>query len=63
MDVKFLKNEFEYVANKLDFSVKEFNEIFIGANNTYKVYKNKKQIIDLGKKFMMYFGLEKRMYR
>jgi N-acetyl sugar amidotransferase len=63
MDDKFLKNEFEYVANKLDFSVDEFNEIFKGKNKTYKDYKNKKQIIDLGKKFMMYFGLEKRMYR
>jgi N-acetyl sugar amidotransferase len=63
MDVDFLNNEFEYVANKLDFTKKEFEQIFKSENRSISDYKSKKYIINLGKKVLMYLGIEKRMYR
>ena len=35
MDEHFLKQEFEYVANKLDLTVDELQAIFEGPNRTY----------------------------
>ena len=63
MGDEFLKNEFEYVANKLDFTKKEFKKIFDAKNKNISDYKNKKKIIDLGKKVLTFMGAEKRMYR
>jgi N-acetyl sugar amidotransferase len=63
MDEKFLRQEFEYVANKLDLTVDELQTIFEGENKTYRYYKNKKSIIDLGARLMRLLGLEKRLFR
>ena len=63
MSEQFLRQEFEYVANKLDFSVDELQSIFAGENKTYKDYKNKRAIIGLGAKAMTLLGLEKRLFR
>lgn len=63
MSEQFLNQEFEYVANKLDLSKKQLQEIFEGPNKTYKDYKNKKAIIGLGSNIMMKLGLEKRLFR
>ena len=63
MDEQFLKQEFEYVANKLDLTVEELQTIFEGENKTYKDYKNKKVILNLGKNVMRLLGLEKRLFR
>jgi hypothetical protein len=63
MSEQFLQQEFEYVANKLDFTVDELQKIFEGENKTYQDYKNKKWIINLGTKAMMALGLEKRLIR
>lgn len=63
MSEEFLKQEFEYVAHKLDLTVNELEAIFNGENKTYKDYKNKKSIIGLGTKVMRTIGLEKRLFR
>lgn len=63
MDEQFLRQEFEYVANKLDLTVDELQKIFEGENKTYRNYKNKKFIIELGTKVMRLLGLEKRLFR
>ena len=63
MDEQFLKQEFEYVANKLDLTVEELQTIFEGENKTYRDYKNKKSILNLGKNVMRFLGLEKRLFR
>ena len=63
MDEQFLRQEFEYVANKLDLTVKELQTIFEGENKTYKDYKNKKAILNVGKNVMRFLGLEKRLFR
>ncbi len=63
MDEQFLKQEFEYVANKLDLKVSELQNIFEGPNKTYKDYKNKMGLIKLGSRAMNLLGLEKRLFR
>ncbi|MEY2836304.1 MAG: hypothetical protein RLZZ557_1966 [Bacteroidota bacterium] len=63
MDDHFLQQEFEYVANKLDLSVKELQEIFEGENKTFNDYKNKKWLIDLGARAQRFLGMEKRLFR
>jgi hypothetical protein len=63
MDEHFLQQEFEYVANKLDLSVQELRDIFNGPNKTYRDYKNKKWLIDLGAATQHFLGLERRLFR
>ena len=63
MDEIFLKKEFEYVANKLDLSVEELNNIFNAPNLTFESYKNKMKYIKIGTKIMKALGLEKRLFR
>ena len=63
MDDQFLRQEFEYVANKLDLTVAQLQEIFEGKNKTFRDYKNKQKIISLGGKVMTFLGLEKRLFR
>jgi N-acetyl sugar amidotransferase len=63
MDEQFLRQEFEYVANKLDLTVAQLQEIFEGPNKTFRDYKNKQRIISLGGKVMTFLGLEKRLFR
>lgn len=63
LDEQFLKGEFEYVANKLDLSVEEFQEIFEGKNKTYHDYRNKRFLIGVGSRVMSALGLERRLFR
>lgn len=60
---EFLKLEMEFVADKLDFSLDEFTEIFNGTNKTFNDYKNKRWLIKLAANGMRTFGLEKRLFR
>ena len=59
----FLKNEFKFVANKLGLSENELEVLFNGENKTFRDYKNRKWIINIGTKVMMILGLEKRLFR
>lgn len=63
MDEHFLKQEFEYVANKLDLSVDELQELFDGENKTFHDYKNKRWMIGVGANIMRRLGLERRLFR
>ena len=63
MDEHFLKQEFEYVAHKLDLTVEELQQIFDAPNKTYRDYKNKRWLIGLGANVMRWLGLEKRYFR
>lgn len=59
----FLQKEFEYVADKLDLTVNQLQEIFEGKNKSFHDYKNKIKLIRLGAKAMSILGLEKRLFR
>ena len=63
LEEHFLKMEFEYVANKLDLTVNEFQQIFEGNNKTCLEYKNKRFLIGVGAKVMSALGLERRLFR
>ncbi|MEY4505534.1 MAG: hypothetical protein RL297_112 [Pseudomonadota bacterium] len=63
MDEHFLKQEFEYVANKLGLTVQELQAIFEGENKTYRDYRNKRWLIGFGATMMRTLGLEKRFFR
>lgn len=63
MDEHFLSQEFEYVANKLDLTVDELQQIFDGENKTYRNYKNKRWAIGIGANVMRLLGLERRLFR
>jgi len=63
MGDKFMKSEFEFVANKLSLSVAELQEMFDGENKSFHDYKNKYKIFNLGGKLLNLLGLERRQYR
>lgn len=63
MDEHSMRQEFRYVANKLDLSEDELQAIFEGPNKTYRDYRNKKWLIGLGANVMQKLGLEKRLFR
>lgn len=63
MDEHFLKQEFEYVAHKLDLTVDELQQIFDAPKKTYRDYRNKRWMIGLGTTVLRTLGLEKRHFR
>ena len=63
LDEEFLKNEFKYVAEKLDISIDELALIFNGENKTFRDYNSKIKIVDLGTKILRYLGIERRLIR
>jgi len=54
--------DFEYIANKLDFSIEEFQHIFSGEKLTYRSYRNKRDFIISGARLLRYLGMEKRLF-
>ena len=58
-----MQKEFDYVADKLDLTRVELQEIFEGQNKTFHDYKNKIKLIGIGAQIMQKFGLEKRLFR
>lgn len=63
LDERTLMNEFEYVAYKLDFTKEELQRIFEGPNKTFRDYRNKRWIVNLGGKVLMALGKENRLMR
>lgn len=60
---EFLQKEFNYVADKLDLTREELQEIFDGPNKTFYDYKNNIKLISFGARMMQKLGLEKRLFR
>ncbi len=63
LDEQTLKNEFEFVANKLGLEVNELLDLFNGENKTFRDYKNNRALILFGAKILQILGLEKRLFR
>lgn len=63
LEEQFLQSEFEYVANKLDLTVDQLQEIFDGENKTFRSYRNKRFLIGIGSRVMSALGLERRLFR
>ena len=62
-DPATIDQDFEYVATKLDLSVAEFRALMDGANRTYRDYKNRMGIIDLGTKVLRAVGVQRAIIR
>lgn len=63
MDEHFLVQEFEYVANKLDLTMDELQQLFDMPKKTYRDYRNKRWMIGVGTKILRKIGLEQRFFR
>jgi N-acetyl sugar amidotransferase len=60
---EFLQKEFDYIADKLDLTRAELQEIFDGENKTFHHYNNKIKWIGFGAQLMQKLGLETRLFR
>ncbi|MBM9589043.1 N-acetyl sugar amidotransferase [Leptospira sp. 201903075] len=62
-DEETVKQDFEYIANKLDISIDYLKELFNGSNKTYHDYNNQKGIMDLGTNVLRFLGVQKAIIR
>ena len=58
-DPETLKEDFKYIANKLDISQDQLQIYFEEKNKSYKDYKNQLWIYLLGAKILRMLGIEK----
>lgn len=56
-------NDFEYVAKKLDLTKDQLQKLFDGENKSFRDYKNKFFLINLGTTIMRWLGTETRVIR
>lgn len=62
-DLEEGRKDFEYVAKKLEITANELKQIMAGENKTYKDYKNRKMLIDVGIKVFRLFGARRGIIR
>jgi N-acetyl sugar amidotransferase len=58
LDDATVRQEFEYVANKLDIPIAELQSYLDGPNKTYRDYRSQEVFYSLGARVMRAFGLE-----
>ncbi|TMM58947.1 N-acetyl sugar amidotransferase [Maribacter algarum] len=58
-DPETIKQDFEFIANKLGISVEELQSYMDAPNKTYKDYKSQDSIYNIGARVMRMVGLEK----
>ena len=63
MSEEFLQAEFNYIAEKLDFTKDELLNIFNSPNKTFHDYKSKYKLVKIGAKVLSLLGIEKRLFR
>jgi N-acetyl sugar amidotransferase len=56
------QKDFEYVAEKLDFSPQGFADIFQGEKRTYRDFRNKRDFIMAGARLLRLLGIERRLF-
>ena len=58
-DTETIKQDFEFIANKLGISIEELQSYMDAPNKTYKDYKSQESIYNIGAKVMRLIGLER----
>ena len=58
-----IKEDTEFIAKKLDLTVKELEQLVEGENKTFEDYKNSFGLIQLGTKVLCALGIEKKKFR
>ena len=62
-DEEIIAQDFEYIAKKLEISVKELKSLMEGENKTYRDYKSRMPLINLGTKALTLTGVQKSIIR
>jgi N-acetyl sugar amidotransferase len=62
-DEETIHQDFEYIANKLDLSVAELQELMNGPNKTYRDYKSSMPLIGLGTHVLRGLGMQQSIIR
>jgi N-acetyl sugar amidotransferase len=62
-DPATIAQDFEYIATKLDISVEELRSLHQGTNRTYRDFKNRMGVIELGNKVMRAVGVQRMVLR
>lgn len=62
-DEKTIEQDFEYIAKKLEISVSELHSLMEGENKTYRDYKSRMSLINLGTKVLRLAGVQKAIMR
>ena len=62
-DAETIAQDFEYIAKKLEISVKELEELMAGENKTYRDFKSRMPLINLGTKVLTMLGVQKSIMR
>jgi N-acetyl sugar amidotransferase len=62
-DEATIKQDFEYIAKKLDITTTELQDIMNGKNKTYRDYKNNMTLINLGTKILRLVGVQRSIIR
>lgn len=60
---ELIKEDTEYIANKLGLSIDELKNLVEGENKTFEDYKNSFWMIQLGTKVLRFLGVEKKKFR
>ncbi|MDN3691670.1 N-acetyl sugar amidotransferase [Chryseobacterium tructae] len=63
IDDQSIRNEFDFVAQKLGFEIEEFKNIFNKPNRTLNDFKSKRKLISLGIEMTRFLKLERRLFR
>ena len=58
-DKEIIKEDFEFIANKLGITISELKGYFEDPNKTYKDYASQENIYKVGAKMLKWFGIEK----
>jgi N-acetyl sugar amidotransferase len=62
-DSETIKQDFEYIAKKLEISVQDLQILMDGENKTYRNYKSRMPLINLGTKIFTALGIQKAIIR
>ncbi len=62
-DPQLMREDFEFVAKKLDLTVPELQKIMDGENKTYRDYKNNLPLINLGTVILQKTGAQRQVMR
>ncbi len=57
------EQDMEFIANKLDIAIEELKSLMKGPNKSYKDYKNKMWIFNLGTKILRMLGIQRAIIR
>lgn len=63
MDDEAVRQEFEYVANKLEIPLSDMHALLDRPNRTFRDYRNKNWLIEAGAATLQMLGVERRLYR